>query len=356
MNNLSKPTTIYDIAQKVNLTPNTVSRVLNNKGYISDKTRSKVLKAAAELNYQPNQIAKSLKTSVTKQIMLAVPFIREAFNFDLIAAVQEVVRSHGYSLVLSYTEADETEELNAMDNLLKNHADGLILTTINISGRLMDKVSHIRKPCVFSCFCKYSAGDVPFDYVGVDTKKGIYLATRHLIDQGHTKIAYIGPELAALEGRERFEGYCLAMHESGLDVAPSMTLTGGHNDLFGYESGQALLRQGNLPTAICAGTDLIVLGLYRIFEQNRVSVPGQVSITGMDNIDICSLVKPKITSVAIGQAEIGRMAAEMLFERLISKEEAGHRIITLEPRLIVRESSVNFTATTEPRTAYEGNG
>ena len=90
----SKPATIYDIARKVDLTPTTVSRVLNNKGYISEKTREKILKAAKELNYQPNQVARSLKTNETKQIMLAVPYVKEVFNFDLIAAVQDVVQNN----------------------------------------------------------------------------------------------------------------------------------------------------------------------------------------------------------------------------------------------------------------------
>ena len=342
MNSEFKPATIYDIAQLVKLTPTTVSRVLNNKGYISESTRNKVLKAARDLNYQPNQVARSLKTSATKQIMLAVPFIREVFNFDMIAAVQSVVQDNNYSLILCYTEAKEKEELKVLDNLLKNYADGLILTTIDVSDKIIKKISQIRKPCVLSCFSKYDNDSIPFDYVGVDTRKGIYLAAKHLIAQGHASISYIGPSLRTLEGHERYKGFCLAMEESGLNIDPGLVMVGEHNELFGYESGKALLQLKRLPTAICAGTDLIVLGLYRAFEQNQICVPEQISITGMDNIDICNLVKPKISSVSIAQEEIGRCAANILFERLKNIELKDYKNITFEPRLVIRESSVNF--------------
>lgn len=193
-----------------------------------------------------------------------------------------------------------------------------------------------------SCFSKYENDSIPFDYVGVDTQKGIYLAAKHLIDQGHSRISYIGPNINTLEDWERYNGYRLTLEQSGLDIDPRIVITGEHNELFGYENGKVLLQLEALPTAVCAGTDLIVLGLYRAFEQNGISIPGQISIIGMDNIDICSIVKPKISSISIVQEEIGRTAANVLFERLYSEGLKRYKNITFEPRLVVSESSVNF--------------
>jgi len=343
MDDGKKLATIYDIAKAVKLSPATVSRVLNDKGFISDETRVKVLQAADKLNYRPNHIAKSLKTSETKQIILAISYIDEIFNFDMIAAVQEIVQSNGYSLILFYTGANEEEELKIIDSLSQNNADALILTAVNISSKVFQKISQTNKPCVVSCFCRYENNDIPFDYVGVDTKKGIYLATKHLIDQGHTDIAYLGADINILEGRERYGGFCLAMEQSGLTVNEGFIFLGEHNELFGYESARKLTRQGKLPTAICTATDLIAMGVYRALENSEFRIPDDIAVTGMDNIHFCSFIRPKLTSVSIGQGEIGRMAANIVFDRLKGNTDEKCKNIVFAPRLIVRESSINFS-------------
>lgn len=338
-----KRITIYDIAKETNLTANTVSRVLNNKGYISEKTRTRVLKAAKELNYVPNWLARSLKSSETKQILLAVPYIKESFNFDLIAAVQNVVQEKGYALMLVYTESDEKKELRAIESLMRNHADGLILATVNVADKVIERLRDVDKPCVVSCFSRYNKeqNSLPFDYVCVDTKKGIYDSTKHLINQGHVDISYIGPKTDILEGSERHAGFVLAMEEAGLPIKEEYVITGEHTELFGYESGKKLAELNKLPTAICAGTDLVVLGLYRAFEQNNIVVSKDVSIIGMDNIEICTLVKPKISSVYIAQKQIGQASANILIDRLAGNIGKEYKNITFEPRLVIRESSLN---------------
>ena len=342
MGNGKKIATIYDIAKAVDLSPATVSRALNGKGYISADSHKKVLQAAKRLNYQPNQIAKSLKTSETRQIILAVSYIEEIFNFEIIAAVQEVVQNNSYSLVLYYTGAREEEELKVIDNLSKNNADALILTSVSISDKVINKINNINKPCVLSCFCKYDEEDSPFDYVGVDTQKGIYLAVKHLIDQGHTKISYIGAKIDILEGKERYSGYCLAMEQNGLSIDPDFVFLGEHDELFGYESGRKLLKSGKLPTAICCATDLIAMGIYRAFEDSDIKFPDDIAVTGMDNIQFCTFIKPKLTSVSIVQGEIGRMAANIIFDRLRDNIGEKRKNIIFLPRLIIRESSMNY--------------
>jgi LacI family transcriptional regulator len=177
----------------------------------------------------------------------------------------------------------------------------------------------------------------------VDTKKGIYLAAKHLIDQGHTAVSYIGPKTDILEGSERFGGYNLAMGQSGLVIDQDFVFLGEHNELFGYESAKKLLKLGKLPTAICCATDLIALGIYRAFETSDIKLPVDIAITGMDNIQFCTYVKPKLTSVSIVQGEIGRMAANIIFDRLNGNTYEKRKNIIFNPRLVVRESSTNYT-------------
>lgn len=336
-----KAATIYDIAKRVGLSAATVSRVINNKGYISEETRRLVMDASRELQYTPNQIARSLKDQKTRQIVLSIPYVKEVFNFDLIAAVQSVVIENDYSLLLSYTQASEKEEAKVLDSLFRNYADGLILTTTNISERLAEKISGVHQPVVVSCFSnnRITGDKRVYDYVGVDAEKGVYISTGHLIRQGHVKIGYMGPPLKNQLGDDRYSGYCLAMNEAGLRIDPGLVRTGGHSELFGYEAGMAMADSGGLPTAICASTDLIVLGVYKAFEQKGIKIPEDVCVVGMDNIDICTLVKPKISSVAISQEEIGRAAAEIIFER-INGSTAPKKSMIFQPRLVVRESSI----------------
>jgi LacI family transcriptional regulator len=196
-------------------------------------------------------------------------------------------------------------------------------------------------PIVLSGICNNSiiGGEGQFDYVGVDSLRGIYMSTKHLIQQGHKKIGYVGLPSKVQIWDERFKGFCLAMEDSGLLIDEKIVITGGYDQNFGYEAGLKLAALDELPTAICASTDMTVLGLYRAFEEKGISIPNDICIVGMDNIDITTLVRPKISSVAIAQADIGRTAAELIFKRLDGLNEPNRNII-FQPVLIVRESSV----------------
>ena len=343
--NSNKLTTIYDIAEYVGMTSTTVSRVLNNKGYISDKTRKKVLKAAKEMNYKPNLVARSLKTGETKQIILAMPFINEMFNFDFISTIQQEVQSKGYSLLLRYTDAKSHEEIQTIESLDMNYADALILFVINISSELLESLSEARKPCVLVFFNSYEEGDLPVDFVSIDSKKGIYLAANHLIKQGHINLGYIGPSFETTEGRERYKGFCEAMAENSLPIIPELVFNGSYTEIFGYQCGIAMCENARKVTGICAASDSIALGLYRAFEQFDVQIPQDVSIVGMDNTDACTIVKPKLSSVTLSSQELARCSIENIFEylegqRLMSRDNVKH--ITYEPRLVIRDSSVVY--------------
>lgn len=341
-----KPATIYDIAEKSGFTANTVSRALNNKGYISESTRKAVLDVARDLNYTPNEIAKSLKSAVTKQILVAVPFIKESFNFDFIDALQTVVQKNGYLLVLLYTGASEKAELEAVDILLRNHADALVLLTLGSYDSVFKRLKGTDKPVAIASFYRYVHNEekLPFDYVCVDTKRGIYNATQHLIQQGHRSVSYAGNSLELYEGRERYNGYVAAMEEAGLDVNTAhVFFSRDQSEQSGYQMGLKLASLPDRPTAVCTGTDLIAIGMYRAFEEKNICVPEEISIIGMDNIDACMLVRPQLSSVAVAQAQVGTQLANLIFDRLNGNTDLQQRMTVLETQLIVRGSSVGCT-------------
>jgi len=338
-------TTIYDVAKYLNLSASTVSRALNNKGDIKRDTIEKVKNAAELLNYSPNIGAQYLKTLKTKQIMLSVTYLADEFYSDMVSAIQSVAKKNGYSLIIESTEDDIEEELKVIRNAKRNFIDGLIMVSLNFSEEHIKEIERLNMPIILSSMCKnrIKGGEGLFDYFGVDTNKGIYIATKHLIEQGHEKIGFIGHDLNTHTGCERFKGFCSAMNEFGLSVDEKYVMTTGkYCTTIGYETGLEFAKMKTPPTAICASADLIVLGLYQAFDEKNIRIPEDISITGMDNIRTTSILKPKVTTVALSQGEIGTNAANLIFRRLAGFKEPSQNII-LKPRLIVRESSINIS-------------
>lgn len=338
-------TTIYDIAREARVAPGTVSRTLNNIGYIKDETRQRIEKVMQELKYIPNRAARTLKTKKTNLIMLAIPDTDNPFYVDMIKAVQDVAKYNGYSMVLYYTEGKKSDEVKVLRLLHENFADGLILVNFSFTKEHLKEIERINCPLVLSSICVSGLGggeNDRFDYIGVDTRKGMYLATRHLIAQGHSNIGYIGGLKDIEVFMERYEGYCSAMSDSGLGIKEELIFWKNYSESTGYDAGKHFLSLGERPTAVCAANDMLAMGALRAFEENGIKVPGDISLVGMDNIEIASRIKPKLTTVFLAQSEIGRSAAELVLNRLKGEEQGPSKKIIFEPRLIVRDSSVMY--------------
>jgi len=175
----------------------------------------------------------------------------------------------------------------------------------------------------------------------VDTQKGIYMTTQHLIQQGHTRIGYIGGNKDIVVFRERYRGYSQSLIDGGLTLEDELVFFGEKwVESTGYEAGKYFLSLKQRPTAICAANDIMAIGAIRAFEEAGLHIPKDISIIGMDNIDLTHRLKPKMSSVAIAQAEIGRTAAELIFKRLRKEEQGSPKKIIFQPRLIIRESSI----------------
>lgn len=336
-----KEATIYDIAKLTGLSAATVSRTLNGKGYISKETKQSVYEAAEKLNYTPNPAARSLKTRKTNQIMLSTIYLKDYFNFEMIEAIQNVAKSYGYGLLLNFTEDDEKEEIRMLKNARQNFVDGLIIVSMEFTERHIKELEKIRYPVVLVGICKNNIrySQRTFDFVGVDTEKGLYIATQHLIDQGHRKIGYIGLPSSHRTWDERQQGFWRAMQDNGLENNNDYIITGGFDEAFGFMAGKRIAGMNNRPTAICASTDMIVIGLYKAFQQEGIKIPEEICIIGMDDIELDTIIKPTISSISVAQAEIGRAAAELIFKKLNGFNEPSHDII-FQPKLIIRESSL----------------
>lgn len=330
--------TIYHIAERVGMSASTVSRALSGRGYCGPKTKAKILAAAKELNYAPDNAAKMLKMGRTNKIIFAVPDICNPFYFDMINGINQVLESYGYLMILIYTKHSLREELRAIQNLREKVADGMILVSFNFCEDNIGEINKLGAPVVLTNNYASPHGRDRFDYVYVDTFEGIRMATAHLIGQGVRRIGYLGGSLSEQTGYQRFCGYRAAMEEAGLAVEDGFIAESDYTEKGGYAAARRWLSGGERPEAVVAANDLMAIGVMKACEEAGLRIPEDIAIVGMDNLDLASRVHPKLTSVAMQQEEIGRQAAQVLMDRL-QGEISGQRAVKLMPKLVVRESS-----------------
>ena len=335
--------TIYDIAKAAGVSPGTASRALNNIGYVKEETRQRVEAAVTELKYTPNRAARTLKTKKTGLVLLAIPDTDNSFYVDMIKAVQDVCKGHGYSMILYYTDGKAAEEVRALRMLREHYADAMILINFSFTAKHLKEIDRIQAPLVLSGICKDEIGGKPgdrFDYIGVDAEKGIYQAVRHLAQQGHVRIAYIAGPNEYLLFRERYHGYQTALAESGILECEELVLWCDYTEGCAMNAVRSFLALKEPPTAICCANDILAMAAQRTVQDMGLRVPEDMSVVGMDNIGITTKVRPMMSTVAIAQAEIGRAAASLVFSRLAGTEQRPSIRQIFEPRLIVRDSSI----------------
>ncbi|OMF22891.1 LacI family transcriptional regulator [Paenibacillus sp. FSL H8-0548] len=330
--------TIYQIAEQVGVSPSTVSRALSGSGYCGKRTKAKIMEAAKALNYAPDHAAKILKTRKTNKIIFAVPDICNPFYFDMIKGINQVAEEYGYLLILFYTKHQLSEELKAIQNVKERVADGMIMVSFHFCEENIHAINGLSSPVVLTNQFDSPGGGDRFDYVYVDTYIGTKQATEHLIKQGIKRIGFIGGAISEQTGMQRYAGYRKALLEGELPYVDELIKESDYTESGGYEAARQLLSEPDRPQAIVAANDLMAIGVMHACEDAGLSVPHDIAIVGMDNLDISSRVYPKLSSVSLMQEEIGIQAARILMNRLHGKQ-MNRTAIKIMPKLVVRQSS-----------------
>lgn len=345
--NKKKPITLSDIASVAGVTPMTVSRVVNQNGYVSDETREKVLEVIKRMKYRPNGLARSLKLQRTETIGLVLGDIANPFAAELARAVREVTSKRGYNLFISISEHSAKEDIAAFDSLASHLVDGLIIATR--SNRAGDKhltemiESGFRVVCIGRDFHHKNA-----DWVAADNQRGGFEATQHLIDAGHKKIGFIGTNLVGGASLKRFQGYLDALKQNGLEVEerlisgnPAASEAPGYStEKLGYEAMKRLLSLPNRPTAVFARNDFTAIGAMTAIKEFGLRIPQDIAIVGFDDIPVAVHTFPPLTTVRQPTHKQGAIAAEMLLKRIESAEAPEREEQILQCELIVRESTM----------------
>lgn len=330
--------TIYDIAKIVGVSTATVSRALNNKGYVSEDLKRKIWKVAEELNYVPNAHARSLMSKRSLMISLIIPDIVNPF-FSLVArGVGDAAERYGYSLLICNTDGSRFTEKKYVQMYRERQVDGIIFVASESSGSYLQDLVNDNIPIVVAD--RYVEG-IKVDMFLNDNVGGAKEGVAHLIRLGHQRIATIRGPQTTQTGIDRYRGYKEALEDNGLMVLPEYVRDGDYKEISGYREAKKLLQLKEPPTAIFAANDLMALGALYAVEEAGLKVPQDMAVVGYDDIPIASAVRPKLTTVAQPKYELGQLAAERLFELL--DEEDGSRspeTVVLQPRLVIRESSV----------------
>lgn len=336
------PATIIDVAEKANVSTATVSRVLNQKYCnipISEKTKSRVLKATAELKYKPNALARGLVTQKTRTIGVIIPEISTLFYPEVVESIENFARSKDYHIILCMSGDNSKEEKKCLETLLEKRVDGFIISPAQLgtpNNQYFEELEEEKMPLIF---IDRHIEKVERDFIIIDNTLGAYKAVDYLINLGHRRIGYIaGPRnLSAVQ--DRLTGYRKALEnhnlrcEDGLIKELSNLKKEG-----GYQVMKEFLEMDNPPTAIFAINDMVAIGALKAIREAKLKVPENISLVGFDDIELASFLEVPLTTVSQQQYRIGNLATRILIDRIEKKGEKKPQKIVLEPKLIVRES------------------
>jgi LacI family transcriptional regulator len=328
-------TTIREVAESAGVSYATVSHVINNTRVVSQETRERVLAAMSALNYRPNALARSLRQGKTNTMGLVLPDSANPYFAEISRSIEDEAFKKGYSVFLCNTESDTQRELFYVDVLSKKQVDGIIFIAAGDQADSLDFLLREDMPVVM---IDRNLPNVEVDAVLTDNELGGFLATRHLIELGHKRIACIAGPSSITPSAERIIGYRRALEQAGLSYDETLILRGDYHAQSGMEITHSVLKLEPRPTAIFALNDLMALGALRAAAEAGYSVPKDLAVVGYDDLELAHFTNPPLTTIAQPKKQIGAQAIHLLVERIARKDRPPSRLV-LPPELIVRRST-----------------
>ncbi|WP_223700783.1 LacI family DNA-binding transcriptional regulator [Sutcliffiella deserti] len=328
--------TIEDVAKLAGLSRTTVSRVINNHPYVSEKKRSLVMNAMSELGYVPNSSARSLRSQKTEMVALLIPRVMNPFFSELIERMEMAAAENGYQLIICQTKYSKKKELDYLNLLKTKQVDGIILSSIQNDWNVIEPFLEFG-PIVL---CNEFEEDAHVPSVRLDQTYGGYISTKHLLDLGHRKIAYCTGGYKSNVAKSREIGFLKALEEFEVSFQEEFSF----RNAFTIEDGREILREiitlKDRPTAIFTGGDEVAAGIITEAKRHGIKVPEDLAVVGFDNQAITELVEPSITTVYQPIEEMARKTFQIMMEKVNSKRYRQKEIVEYDLELIVRESTV----------------
>jgi len=337
---MGRPTIrLRDIAEKTGFSTNTVSLALRDSPRIPKQTRDLIRAAADELNYLPNQIAKSLVSRETRTIGLVLTDMTNTILTQTAQALEIALAARGYSTLFATSNNTLIEEIRVVEMFRSRQVDGML-----IYPSAHNELDHIRRlrRARYPVVLLVGDPDSGLDAVSVDDRNGAYKATRHLIDLGHKRIALLD-SASHFGNAEKREGYQRALGEAGLDFDPALVVEpAGHAASLGYAATELVLaaNRANPPTALFAATDSLAIGALRWCHEHRIDVPGDLAIIGFDNTEYGEYAAVPLSTIDYAAELISAKAVDRLMQLIDARDHLPEPEVTLiDPALIIRQST-----------------
>lgn len=324
--------TIKDVARLANVAVSTASYALNNTGKVSQETRERVKRVAEELGYKPNGVARDLKRNVKTGIICV--FFNDfggPFYSEVLRGVQDVAICNNYNLIACTHRM--TEKF-----LSERRVDGAIILSPNIPDDVILRAAGPNFPIVVmdrELDCEHICN------VLIDNEQGAFSATKHLMDLGHKRIAYISGPFISYDNMRRLDGYKKALEEGNIPFDPSLVVQGRFTEDGGYGAMKLILLNSKLDNnpldAVFCANDEMAIGAINALNEEKVKVPEDISIVGYDDIRLASYIHPSLTTISHYKYEWGTMAANLVFQGL--KEDFKGGKVILPAKLVIRSSS-----------------
>lgn len=320
--------TIRDVAKLAGVSVATVSRVLNNQGYVHEDTRKRVERAIEQLNYKPNAVARSLYKKTSKSIGLIIPDITNPFFPQLVRAVEETMNEAGYTVLLFNSDEELERELNIIDLMVTKYVDGIIIVSNTI------KYEHLKDLSIPIVALDRIVNEA-IPSVSVDNYEGAREAVRLLIRKGCRKIAHLrGPE-NIFTAEERLRGYIDEMESQGLS---HFVYSGNYELKTSMLETMKLISENPGIDGIFAGNDVMAVGAVKAITRLGIKIPDQLKIIGFDGIELGTAITPELTTMQQPIIQLGKKSSELLLD-YIEGNQIGKRHYVFPAKLIERDST-----------------
>ena len=327
--------TIYEVSKLAGVSLATVSRVMNKNARVSDKTRDKVLQAMAQLGYRPNSIAQSLASNRSNSIGIMVSELSGPFYGQMTAGIEEEFRAAGKHVIITPGHSDIEKEKDGIEFLISRNCDAIIMHVEAVSDEYLVELSKGSTPIIL---ISRKVNNLAERCISLDNELGGYLATKAVIEQGHSNIAYIAGPLFKADSTDRLAGHKRALAEANIPFDEKLMFVGDFKDVGGTNGIKHFIDNNLTFTAVVCANDEMASAVMTYAREHGFELPKDLSIVGFDNINFANYLYPKLSTIHHPVNEMGRMAAKLVLKDVYKTKNIGEIKHLFEPSLIVRES------------------
>lgn len=329
--------TIYEVSKLAGVSLATVSRVLNNNTPVRDATRLKVMEAMEKLGYHPNSVAQSLASKRSNSIGIVVSELNGPFFGTLLSDIESAFRRAGKHVIIAAGHSDEKLEKDSIEFLQSRNCDALILHVEAVSDEFLKELAD--KDVAFVLLNRFVDG-LQERCVTLNNQHGGYLATRYLLEHGHTRIGYISGPMWKHDAEQRYFGHLRALAQHNINPQERLFYEGDYHEEGGAAGLHALLKEDPSLTAVVCANDEMAAGAMTSAREAGLTLPKDLSIVGFDNVNFSHYMFPKLTTVDYPIGNMGMMAARWVLKSVYQQKLDDIQTV-FEPRIIERESVVN---------------